>query len=92
MMLDPHAALLFPDFVRGDLLQVQGRTEIVWEVPENERLAGAERPWRLKVTPSLASLRGTAAAEPVTERCADRKLVASDTAVACDDPWPVPAF
>jgi predicted pyridoxine 5'-phosphate oxidase superfamily flavin-nucleotide-binding protein len=49
-MLDRRAALLFPDFSRGDLLQVQGRTEIVWEVPENERLAGAERLWRLKVT------------------------------------------
>jgi predicted pyridoxine 5'-phosphate oxidase superfamily flavin-nucleotide-binding protein len=50
MMLDPRAALLFPDFSCGDLLQVQGHTEIVWEVPENERLAGAERLWRLKVT------------------------------------------
>jgi predicted pyridoxine 5'-phosphate oxidase superfamily flavin-nucleotide-binding protein len=50
MILDPRAALLFPDFSCGDLLQVQGRTEIVWEVPENERLAGAERLWRLNVT------------------------------------------
>jgi predicted pyridoxine 5'-phosphate oxidase superfamily flavin-nucleotide-binding protein len=50
MMLDPRAALLFPDFSRGDLLQVQGCTEIVWEVSENERLAGAERLWRLNVT------------------------------------------
>lgn len=50
MMLDPHAALFFPDFSRGDLLQVQGRTEIVWEIPETERLAGAERLWRLNVT------------------------------------------
>ena len=50
MMLDPRAALLFPDFSRGDLLQVQGRTEIVWEVPEDERLAGAERLWRLNAT------------------------------------------
>ena len=50
MMLDPRAALLFPDFSRRDLLQMQGRTEIVWEVPENERLVGAERLWRLNVT------------------------------------------
>jgi uncharacterized protein len=50
MMLDPRAVLLFPDFSGGDLLQVQGRTEIVWDVPENERLAGAERLWRLNVT------------------------------------------
>jgi uncharacterized protein len=50
MILDPRAALLFPDFSRGDLLQVQGGTEIVWEVPEQERLTGAERLWRLHVT------------------------------------------
>ena len=50
MMLEPRAALLFPEFSGGDLLHVQGRTEIVWEVPENERLAGAERLWRLKIT------------------------------------------
>ena len=58
MLLDPRAALLFPDFSRGNLLQVQGRTEIVWEVPENERLAGAERLWRLNVTQVWRS-RGT---------------------------------
>jgi uncharacterized protein len=50
MTLDPRAALLFPNFSRGDPLQMQGRTEIVWEVPENERLAGAERLWRLNAT------------------------------------------
>jgi uncharacterized protein len=50
MMLNPSAALLFPDFTSGDLLQVQGRTEIVWDVPESERLPGAERLWRLHVT------------------------------------------
>jgi uncharacterized protein len=50
MMLDPRAALLFPDFTSGDLLQLQGRTEIVWDVPETEHLPGAERLWRLHVT------------------------------------------
>jgi hypothetical protein len=50
MLLDPRAALLFPDFTSGDVLLVQGRTEIVWDVPESERLAGAERLWRLTVT------------------------------------------
>jgi uncharacterized protein len=49
MILDPRAALLFPDFSRGDLLHVRGGTEIVWEVPANERLTGAERLWRLHV-------------------------------------------
>jgi hypothetical protein len=50
MLLDPRAALLITDFTSGDVLHVQGRTEIVWDVPEAERLAGAERLWRLHVT------------------------------------------
>jgi predicted pyridoxine 5'-phosphate oxidase superfamily flavin-nucleotide-binding protein len=50
MLVDPRAALLIPDFVTGDILHVQGWTEIVWAVPEEEHLAGAERMWRLRVT------------------------------------------
>ena len=50
MLLDPRAALLIPDFATGDVLHIQGRTEIVWDVPAGERLAGAERLWRLHVT------------------------------------------
>jgi uncharacterized protein len=50
MILDPRAALLFPDFSCGDLLQVRGHAEIIWEIPEHERLAGAERLWRLHVS------------------------------------------
>jgi uncharacterized protein len=50
LLLDPRAALLFPDFTTGDLLLVQGRVEIVWNIPENERVPSAERLWRLTVT------------------------------------------
>jgi predicted pyridoxine 5'-phosphate oxidase superfamily flavin-nucleotide-binding protein len=50
MLVDPRAALLIPDFTSGDVLHIQGRTEIVWDVPVEERLAGAERLWRLHVT------------------------------------------
>ena len=50
MLLDARAALLFADFASGDVLHVQGRTEIVWEVPATERLLGAERLWRVSVT------------------------------------------
>ena len=50
MVLDARAALLFADFASGDVLHVQGRTEIVWEVPATERLPGAERLWRVSVT------------------------------------------
>jgi uncharacterized protein len=49
LILDPRAALLFPDFSRGDLLQVRGHAEIIWEIPEHERFTGAERLWRLNV-------------------------------------------
>jgi uncharacterized protein len=49
LLLDARAALLFPDFANGDLLLLQGSTEIVWEIPPNERVKGAERLWRLTV-------------------------------------------
>lgn len=50
LLLDPRAALLVPDFATGDVLLLQGGTEILWEVPEAERLQGAERLWRVRVT------------------------------------------
>jgi predicted pyridoxine 5'-phosphate oxidase superfamily flavin-nucleotide-binding protein len=50
LVLEPRAALLFPDFTTGDVLHVQGGVEIVWDVPEQEHLDGAERLWRVHVT------------------------------------------
>lgn len=50
LLLDPRAALLIPDFAAGDVLHLQGRTEIVWDVPSDEHFAGAERLWRLRVS------------------------------------------
>jgi predicted pyridoxine 5'-phosphate oxidase superfamily flavin-nucleotide-binding protein len=49
LVLEPRAALLFVDFDRGDLLHVQGTTEIVWDGPEVRSFHGAERLWRLRV-------------------------------------------
>ncbi|HYU15597.1 MAG TPA: pyridoxamine 5'-phosphate oxidase family protein [Candidatus Acidoferrum sp.] len=49
LVSEPRAALLFVDFERGDLLHLQGRTEIVWSGPSVDALAGAERLWRLHV-------------------------------------------
>jgi uncharacterized protein len=43
-----RASLLFPDFARGDLLQLQGTTEVVWDAPEASASAGAERLWRFR--------------------------------------------
>ncbi|MDB5364320.1 MAG: pyridoxamine 5-phosphate oxidase [Rhodospirillales bacterium] len=49
LMLEPRAALLFVDFERGDLLHVQGTTEIIWDGAEVRRFHGAERLWRVRV-------------------------------------------
>jgi len=49
LLVAPRAGLLVPDFETGDVLQLQGAVEIVWDVPEAERLMGAERLWRVKV-------------------------------------------
>ena len=48
LMLDDRAGLLFADFATGDLLQLQGRAEILWR--SDPAFEGAERLWRLRVT------------------------------------------
>ena len=50
LLLDPRAGLLFVDWEHGDLLQLQGCAEIVWDGEEGRRFAGAERLWRVQVT------------------------------------------
>lgn len=47
LLYEPRAALLFVDFARGDLLHVQGTTEIVWDGPEVRAFSDAERLWRV---------------------------------------------
>ncbi|MFY0576397.1 pyridoxamine 5'-phosphate oxidase family protein [Cystobacter fuscus] len=50
LALHPRAGLLFVDFSSGGLLSLTGETEIVWEGPEVEAFAGAERLVRFRVT------------------------------------------
>jgi predicted pyridoxine 5'-phosphate oxidase superfamily flavin-nucleotide-binding protein len=47
LAVNPRAGLLFIDFARGDLLQLTGTTEIVWDGGAVRAFAGAERLWRL---------------------------------------------
>jgi len=47
LLANPRAGLLFVDFERGDLMQVAGETEIVWEGSLVSAFRGAERLWRL---------------------------------------------
>ena len=47
LLINPRAGLLIPDFAGGDLLQIAGMTEIVWEGPEVAAIEGAQRIWRL---------------------------------------------
>lgn len=50
LLLDARAALLFIDFERGDVLELRGRAEIVWD-PQPSAVGGvAGRRWRLQVT------------------------------------------
>ncbi len=49
LVASPRAGLLFVDFARGDLLNLLGTVEIVWEGPEVDSFPGAERIWRLRV-------------------------------------------
>lgn len=47
LLAEPRAALLFPDFATGDLTQLQGRAEVLWD--QDPRIEGAERLWRFTV-------------------------------------------
>jgi hypothetical protein len=49
LAVEPRAGLLFVDFERGDLLHVNGRTELVWDGPELAATLGAQRLVRLQV-------------------------------------------
>ena len=50
LMLEPRASLLFVNFATGDLLHLQGRTELDWDSGAASNFTGAERLWRMKVT------------------------------------------
>lgn len=45
LMVNPRAGLLFINFDNGDLLQVTGTAEIVWDGPEVRAFQGSERLW-----------------------------------------------
>jgi predicted pyridoxine 5'-phosphate oxidase superfamily flavin-nucleotide-binding protein len=52
IVTNPRAGLLFIDYERGDLLQVTGTASIIWDEPEVEAFAGAQRLLRVTVTGS----------------------------------------
>lgn len=49
----PRAGLLFIDFERGDLLSLTGSAEVLWDGPEVEAFAGAQRLLRIEVSAAL---------------------------------------
>jgi len=49
LQANPQAGLLFVDFASGDVLQVHGRTEILFDSPLLTAFEGAERLWTLEV-------------------------------------------
>ena len=50
LLLRPRAGLLFIDFANGDLLQLHGVTDVLWEGRDVASLPGAERAWRFHLT------------------------------------------
>lgn len=66
LLLNPRAGLLFLDFANGDVLQLTGRTEILWHDDMLAAFAGCERAWHFTVEQmwrrrGVLSLRGEAA-------------------------------
>lgn len=49
-IVDPRAGLLFVDFESGDIWQLTGSVELLWDRPEEiEGFRGAERAWRFQL-------------------------------------------
>ncbi|MEH6403598.1 MAG: pyridoxamine 5'-phosphate oxidase family protein [Sneathiella sp.] len=48
-VVNPKAGLLFMDFETGDMLQLTGTVEMIWDGPELEFFQGAERAWIFKL-------------------------------------------
>ncbi len=50
LQVNPKAGLLFIDFENGDILQLTGTTELIWDKTEElEAFRGAERAWKFTV-------------------------------------------
>jgi predicted pyridoxine 5'-phosphate oxidase superfamily flavin-nucleotide-binding protein len=49
LVVNPRAGLLFVDFDTGDLLYLAVTAEIIWDGPEVDSFAGAQRLMRFKV-------------------------------------------
>ena len=94
LLLDPHAGLLFPDFVTGELLLLTGEADVVWDGPQVRAFRGAERLWRFRVAegvrlPGALSLRW-ALVEPSPNLDATGTWAEIDVALAAErlrDTW-----
>lgn len=94
LVLDPRAGLLFVDFTSGSLLQLTGRTSLVWEGPEMERFPSARRIVRFQIDtivelPAALPLRWSdseAGTRPlrVLEKIRESEDVTSFVFAACD--------
>jgi len=49
LLLEPRAALVMVDFDSGDMLQLQGRAEVMWHTDAASRDPRAERSWKFHV-------------------------------------------
>ncbi len=53
LLIQPAAAVVVPDFERGDLLHISGHCEIVWEGTEVRAFTGAQHLVRMRVEQAL---------------------------------------
>lgn len=86
ILVEPRVGLVFPDFETGDLWHVSATARIIWEGPEVEGFAGAERLLEFTVletvkAPGSLSIRavGEVAFSPYLEGTGSWEATAADT-------------
>jgi hypothetical protein len=74
LLVRPQAGLLFIDFASGDLVSLATRASVLWDGPEIERFAGAERLLRCEIEDGVRLAQalpfGWSAAEPARQLAA----------------------
>ena len=73
-LVNPKAGLLFPDFATGDVLQLSGSVEVLFDSPRMAAFEGALRLWRFRVESVVRRRAVLRCRGPVRDEAAEAEL------------------